>query len=134
MIPGSGVRGAHADSGEGVCLLRAVFQEEPGGQCGSSSAVKGEQNRTGGRRGGGGQVAQGLGAILRTEFYSEWDGQLLESSEQRNDTNHLTFYEDPSGHWVELRVRRTCGEWFRDTLGEAGRARGSWTVVGPQRW
>lgn len=66
MIPGSGVRGAHEDSGVGVCLLRAVFQEEPGGQCGSSSGIEGEQNRT-----------CGLRAILRTEFYSEWDGQLV---------------------------------------------------------
>lgn len=42
-------------------------------------AVGSTESRTGrvGGEAGGGQVTQGLRAILRTEFYSEWDGQLV---------------------------------------------------------
>lgn len=69
----------------------------------AAPAVRSKESRTGhvGGKAARGQVTQDLKAILKTEFYSEWDGQLLESSEQRNDMNHLTFYEAPSGHWVE---------------------------------
>lgn len=69
----------------------------------AAPAVRSKDSRTGhvGGEAGSGQVTKGLGAIIRTEFYSEWDGQLLESSEQKNDMNHLTFYEDLLGHWME---------------------------------
>lgn len=81
------------------CVLCSIKSLEAS----AAPAVRSKESRTGhvGREAGAGQFTQCLEAILKTEFYSEWDGQLLESSEQRNDMNHLTFYEDPSGHWVE---------------------------------